>query len=137
MRIALIALAALSFGAQAWSQEKLPDRWTGPIDIVDGESRPATVIVEGDRSDVVSPEFHLVRDNNAWQDLWRRHDETRKRAGMNPMHVDFATHMVVAVFLGRQRQVAGIDFYPLVLTDAKKHVIVRFRPQYYSFGGGF
>jgi hypothetical protein len=60
---------------------------------------PLTVIAQGPLSDIVLSRQVVVRDEDAWQALWKEHGVTKL-----PPKVDFSSTMVVGVFLGSRPQ---------------------------------
>jgi hypothetical protein len=60
---------------------------------------PLTVIAQGPLSDIVLARQVVVRDETAWQALWKEHGVTKL-----PPKVDFSTDMVLGVFLGSRPQ---------------------------------
>ncbi len=55
-------------------------------------------VAAGERSAILSPQQIVVRDQEAWIALWRRHSGD---ASVTAPLIDFQTSMVLAVFAGR------------------------------------
>jgi HEAT repeat protein len=84
--------------------------------------------MSGHDSGVVKRAYHLVTDDEAWADLWKRH-----RGGPAP-EVDFTKTMAVAIFQGRGVNSNGVS---AAVTEDDETIRVRFDDQsYQSMGGG-
>jgi PrcB C-terminal len=55
-------------------------------------------IAQGTTSGIVAPQALVIQSAPAWQELWRQH----ARLGRFPPPIDFATDLVVGIFLGQQ-----------------------------------
>ena len=55
-------------------------------------------IAQGTTSGIVTPQALVIQSAPAWQELWRQHAPS----GRPPPPIDFATELVVGVFLGQQ-----------------------------------
>jgi hypothetical protein len=79
----------------------------GATDLPQGPSVPFKTVLAGTTSHIAEPATVVVRDQAAWDALWRRHTGTSHGA---PKVIDFAKEMVVAVFGGTSTEAttAGI-----------------------------
>lgn len=133
-RLLVVLYLALSF-TTVHGDEPGPSEWIGPEQIRNAKARPATVTIDGDRSQVVTREFHLILNPEDWDQLWRRHREGQQRQPeLNGITVDYSTQMVVAIFMGRENQIAGIEIPPILYAREGASALMRYRPVWYSTG---
>src|SRR5215475_14727220 len=55
-------------------------------------------IAQGTTSGIVAPQALVIQSAPAWQELWRQHASSDRP----PPPIDFATELVVGIFLGQQ-----------------------------------
>jgi len=74
----------------------------GMASLVKGGSGHAPIafhsIAQGTASGMVAPQEVMIQSAPAWQELWRQHAPL----GRPPPPIDFATELVVGIFLGQQ-----------------------------------
>jgi hypothetical protein len=73
-------------------------------------------VQKGDFSGVREPLQAVIRTQEDWEKLWKRHAATAKPAG--PPRIDFTNEMVVGVFLG-EKHAGG---YEVEITRAERRV---------------
>jgi len=76
---------------------------------------PFSTIQKGQYSGVLEPSQIVIRTQNQWDNLWKRHS-SRKVNPPPPPFVDFENDMVVGVFLGEKRT----GGYEVKITSAKR-----------------
>lgn len=82
---------------------------------------PLTTIARGTMSSIDEPYQAIVRTEDEWLKLWRRHG-----SGQPAPHIDFETRMVVGVFLG-SRPTAGYSVEIVKVGTAEGGLIVEYR----------
>ncbi len=70
---------------------------------VSGEnSLPIRSLARGGFSGIREPEREVIADKKAWEQIWSRHNKSRKPTAALP-EVDFEKEMVIAVTMGTKR----------------------------------
>ncbi len=96
----------------------------GMASLVKGGSGHAPIafhsIAQGTASGIVAPQEVVIQSAPAWQELWQQHAPL----GPPPPPIDFATELVVGIFLGQQ-PTAGyqVEVVQVEAGDTEVHVI--------------
>ncbi|OLD51676.1 MAG: hypothetical protein AUI83_10305 [Armatimonadetes bacterium 13_1_40CM_3_65_7] len=88
-----------------------------------GSSTPFVTIAAGTTSRIREPEQLAIRDQNAWQKLWRRHSGS----AASPI-VNFNTDMVIAMFAGELSEPATLAIMRIARESDRLVVLYRVGP---------
>ena len=102
LAVALAILGAAACGGAGSPSRGRPGDEEGLTGIPAGATTvPVQTLLESTQSGLVEPQRTVVRTSEAWQSVWSRATANRVPAPPAP-EVDFGTHMVVVVSLGRR-----------------------------------
>jgi hypothetical protein len=95
--------------------------WPGAVPLALQERSEVVTLARGDHSGIDEPRQLVVRTLEAWRALWREH-----AGGAEAPAVDFATSMVVAVFLGT-RPTSGYQVEIVRVLQEPSGLVVEYR----------
>jgi PrcB C-terminal len=107
-RIFLVCSVGLLVCISAWNMLGTPQRAYSQLTMDRQKTRKAgtplsiATVERGDRSGIRGPLQTVIRNQDEWKALWKRHSSTDTNPSPAPI-VDFNREMVVGIFLGEKR----------------------------------
>jgi hypothetical protein len=107
-RIFLVCSVGFMLCISAWNMLGTPQKAYSQLTMDRQKTRKAgtplsiATVERGDRSGIRGPLQTVIRNQDEWKALWKRHSSTDTNPSPTPI-VDFNREMVVGIFLGEKR----------------------------------